>query len=400
MLKTKMIDIALKNVFRQKVRSALTIVGIAMGIGLIITLGSIGEGLNLQIQESFGDLAGVIDVRYAGDDDGITEDIIEDISLIGGVKSVVAIGEYRITRGGRGGMMMPRVMGAPMGGAGRTTATTMSFTAIDPEEIDSLIGESIIAQEGRKLDGSDDGAHVVLLGYAIANEQALNLDDEIEYERTQDDITTIYYFEVVGILEETGDSTVDQATYVPLKTMQKIEDDDTIQQLKVRLSSIDEAEAITAEINDLSDEIRATSPLAMVRRLEETLGTITMAVYGIGAVSIIVGGIGIMNTMIMSVMERRREIGVMKAIGATTNNILIQVLEESAVLSMIGGIFGFMMGYIAGDIIASNTTFTPVMSKEIVIIGFAFSLLLGMGAGLYPAWSASRLDPIKVLRYE
>ena len=102
----------------------------------------------------------------------------------------------------------------------------------------------------------------------------------------------------------------------------------------------------------------------------------------------------------MSVMERRREIGVMKAIGATTGNILTQVLQESAVLSLLGGFIGLLLGYASMSLVNSYTGFVTVLTPELISIGFGFSLFLGMGAGLYPAWAASQLDPIEVLRYE
>jgi len=102
----------------------------------------------------------------------------------------------------------------------------------------------------------------------------------------------------------------------------------------------------------------------------------------------------------MSVMERRREIGVMKAIGATTKDILTQVLEESAVLSLIGGFCGLLLGYFATFLVNTYTSFVTILGFELIALGFLFSLILGMGAGLYPAWAASQLDPIEVLRYE
>jgi len=393
-----MLDIALKNVFRQKVRSSLTVLGIALGIGLILALGSIGEGLNKQISESFGDVAGVIDVRAQDSDEGIDDDIIEDIRYIEGVEEVIPIGEYRITRGGRGfGGMMIR-----FGGGGHSAGGgSLTFTGIFPEDQDYLIGENIIADEGRKLDDSDDGSFVVLLGSSTAESQFLNLGDEIEYEREdEDDETESFYFEVVGILEETGDSDIDGAAYVPLRTMQELEDDYTITQLKVKIDDIENVERITDEINDYSDEIMAFSFLSMVRQMESSLATIQLAVFGIAAISLIVGGIGIMNTMIMSVMERRREIGIMKAIGATTRMILTQVLQESAFLSLIGGFIGLILGYGSTSLITQYTSFTTIMTPDLIIIGLGFSLVLGMGAGLYPAWAASKLDPIEVLRYE
>lgn len=398
-----MLDIAFKNVFRQKTRSFLTMLGIAMGIGLIIALGSIGEGLNNQIQESFGNMAGVIEVSANDNSEGISDDVIEGIKDIEGVTDVVPVGEYRISRGGmRFGGMMGRVMGSP--GA----SSMMTFTALDPNDLDYLIGEEITVDEGRKIDDSDDGDYVVLLGSSIAESQYLNIGDEIEYEwqdedddgNDTDDDEVTYYFEVVGILEETGDSSIDSAAYVPLKTMQELEDDETIVSLKVKINSVENVETITDEINDYSDEVRAMSMLTMVRQMESTLGTITMAVYGIGAISVLVGGIGIMNTMIMSVMERRREIGVMKAIGATTTMILKQVLQESALLSVVGGFAGLTLGYFATDMITRYTSFTTIMTPNLVAMGMGFALILGIGAGLYPAWAASRLDPIEVLRYE
>lgn len=390
-----MIDVALRNVFRQRVRSSLTILGIALGIGLILALGAIGEGLNHQIRESFGDIAGVIEVRanFENNDEGISDDVIEGIRDIEGVEEVIPVGEYRISRGSRGmGGMMGRIMG---GGGG-----SLTFTGIFPEDQDYLIGEQIIAEDGRKLEESDDGGYVVVLGSTTAENQILNVGDEIEYQRREDDVTESYYFEVIGILEETGDDSIDDAAFVPLRTMQELEDDERIDSLKVKISNVELVEDITQNINDYSDEVMAFSALSMVRTLEGTLSTLQLAVYGIGAISLLVGGIGVMNTMIMSVMERRREIGVMKAVGATTITILVQVLEESAFLSLIGGFIGLALGYGSTMVITQYTTFTTIMTPGLVALGLGFSLVLGMGAGLYPAWSASQLDPIEVLRYE
>ncbi|OYT26079.1 MAG: hypothetical protein B6U97_04475 [Candidatus Altiarchaeales archaeon ex4484_96] len=390
-----MIDVALSNVFRQKIRSFLTTLGIAIGIGLILSLGAIGEGLNHQIEQQFGDIAGVIDVSYTGDDDeGIEDDLIEEITGIQGVASVVPITEYRISQAMRGGGGFMSMRGG-FGGM-------LSFTGVYPEDLKYMVGENIIAEDGRKIEESDSGDYVVLLGASLAESQDLNVGDEIEYERSEDDdeSTESFYFEVVGVLEETGDSEVDDVAFVPLETMQELEDDYSIERLKVKLSDVDLVEQVTDELNEYSDDLRAFSPLEVVRSLQETLGTLQMAVYGIGAISILVGGIGIINTMIMSVMERKREIGIMKAIGATTTNILVQVLEESAFLSLIGGTIGLALGYGACSLITKYTSFNTIITMELVAIAVVFSLILGIGAGLYPAWSASRLDPIEVLRYE
>jgi putative ABC transport system permease protein len=395
-----MLDIALKNVFRQKIRSALTIIGIALGIGLILGLGAIGEGLNKQVAESVANTAAVVNVRAADESVGITSDVIDGIKDIIGVESVVPVGSYRITRGSRGGFGGRMIGFSPLGGGDRGGGS-LTFTGINPSDQDYLIGDQIIASDGRKLDDSDDGKNVVLLGATIATSQNLNVGDEIEYQRDKNGTTESFFFEVVGILETTGQSSVDGAAYVPLKTMQDIEDTDKIDSLIVKVSDVGLTEGVTQDINNqFSDDVNAFSSLTIVRQIQSTLDTIQLAVYGIGAISVIVGGIGIMNTMIMSVMERRREIGIMKAIGATTITILTQVLQESAFLSLIGGLVGLMLGYISTILISQFTTFSTVLTPDLIVIGLGFSLVLGMGAGLYPAWSASQLDPIEVLRYE
>ncbi len=391
-----MLDIALKNVFRQKVRSILTIAGIAMGIGLVLALGSIGEGLNQQMAQQFGNVGAVIDVRDESDNSvGISQDVIDELQSWPEIESVVPIGTYRITRGFRGGEFGGRMM---FGGGGPSSSLT--FTGINPDDQDYMIGEDINTYEGRKLDSSDDGSTVVLLGHSTSENQNLNVGDEIEYQRRTNQTTESFYFSVVGIIEETGDTNIDSAAYVPLKTMHEIEDDDRITALKVKVTDVNIVENVSQKINDQVEDVRASSFLTMVRQIQSSLETVQLAVYGIGAVSIIVGGLGIMNTMIMSVMERRREIGVMKAIGATTTMILTQVLQESAILSLIGGIVGLTLGCLSMTLIIQYTSFSPVMTPQLMAIGLGFSIFLGMGAGLYPAWSASQLDPIEVLRYE
>jgi putative ABC transport system permease protein len=396
-----MLDIAVKNVIRQRTRSLLTIAGIAMGIGLILALGSIGEGLTEQISASFGTVAAVIDVSDSSDNNvGISQDVIDELKSWPTIESVFPVSTYRITKGTKG--MRGGFGGPPGGGPGGMggSSSEMTFTAINPEDQDYIFGEKIDAYEGRRLDSSDDGTTVVLLGYSLAKNQSLNVGDEIAYERTTNSTTDSYYFQVMGILEETSDTTIDGAAYVPLKTMQEVEDDDRITALKVKVSDVNRVENVTQKINLQIEDVRAQSMLTMVRQMQSTLETVQMAVYGIAGVSLLVGGLGVMNTMIMSVMERRREIGVMKAIGATTTTILVQVIQESAILSLIGGMSGLGLGYLSMTLVKTYSTFTPLMSLNLIVIGLGFSIILGLGAGLYPAWSASQLDPIKVLRYE
>ncbi|MBN2517787.1 MAG: ABC transporter permease [Candidatus Altiarchaeota archaeon] len=401
--------IAVRNIRRHKSRSFLTILGIAVGIGLVLSLGAITEGLSAQMEEQFEDMAAIVNVNAIDDDEGISEDIIESIRSLPGVKSAIPTSNYRITRGlggrdisgigGRGfggGVMMP-------GGPGGRMFTSLSFTGIDPADIDSLVGEEIVATDGRRLDDSDSGETVVLLGYSIAINQNLNVGDEIEYaqEIEGSEETESYFFDVVGILEETGEDDIDGAAYVPLATMQSIEDEDTIRSLIVKAEDISNVEALTEDINNqFEDDVSARSFVTMLRQIESSLANMQIALLGIGAVAVLVGGIGITNTMIMSVMERRRDMGIMKAIGATRGTILNQVLQEAVIMSLIGGITGLIIAYIGLDIMPAITNFSGIITPELVIFGMGFAIVLGVGAGIYPALKASKLDPIEVLRYE
>jgi putative ABC transport system permease protein len=403
--------IAVRNIRRHKSRSFLTILGIAVGIGLVLSLGSITEGLSAQIEQQFQNMAAIVNVNAVDDDEGISDDDIEGIGDLPGVQDVIPTANYRISRSlagrelsgmaGRGFRTGGDFTSGPPGFGGGGFSQ-VSFTGVNPEDLDALVGEEIVAVEGRKLEESDAGAAVVLLGYSTASSQDLNLGDEIEYEREIEDTdeTETYIFEVVGVLEETGQNDIDGATYVPLSTMQDIEDDDVITSLIVKVADIATVESVTGLINDEFEDVSARSFVTMIRQIESSLASMQIALLGIGAVAVLVGGIGITNTMIMSVMERRRDMGIMKAIGATRRMILAQVLQEAVILSLIGGVSGLIIAYLGVSILPALIGFNGVLTLGLAVFGMIFALILGIGSGIYPALKASKLDPIEVLRYE
>ena len=140
----------------------------------------------------------------------------------------------------------------------------------------------------------------------------------------------------------------------------------------------------------------------MARQMEELVDQMRFYTTGLGAIAAVVGGLGVMNTMIMSVMERRKEIGLMKAIGATNSLIIRQVLAESAILSLMGGIVGLLLGLLGaiGIGMVLGGMFSAIVTPGLAATGIGFALLLGFLGGLYPAKQATTLDPVETLRYE
>jgi putative ABC transport system permease protein len=134
--------------------------------------------------------------------------------------------------------------------------------------------------------------------------------------------------------------------------------------------------------------------------MSEVIGTLTLFLGAIAAISLLVGGIGVMNIMLVSVLERTREIGIRKALGARERDIWIQFLMEAAFLTFAGGIIGVILGWVVSYIITSMGVITTVVSADIVILAVSVSVGIGLFFGFYPAWNASRLNPIEALRFE
>ena len=152
--------------------------------------------------------------------------------------------------------------------------------------------------------------------------------------------------------------------------------------------------------NKTTDLYKATNSASMLESINQVLGIFTTFLSAVAAISLLVGGIGVMNIMLVSVTERTKEIGIRKAIGATTNAILLQFLTESVILSLIGGIIGMILGIVSAQIIGSFADIIPSVSILVVLEVILFSSAVGIFFGIYPAKKAAKLNPIDALRYE
>lgn len=223
-------------------------------------------------------------------------------------------------------------------------------------------------------------------------------------------------FEVIGVFQEKGATGVgrnkDEQVWIPLSTSQwRVFGSDRINNIQVKIASENLMTAAMAEIEavirrehrlrpDTESDFRIDAATTYLEVIQESRETFTMLLAGIAAVSLVVGGIGIMNIMLVSVTERTREIGIRKAIGATSGSVQLQFLIEAVVLSCLGGAFGIALAWVASEQLTESFGWTMVIPPDAVIMSFGFAALIGIVFGFYPAVRASRLDPIEALRFE
>ena len=375
-----MIDLAFKNILRTKTRTGLTVFGVLIGITAIVALGSISEGINTMINEELEFLGGTIMVTseegggfmmgFGGSE--ITPEQIDELESFSGVKEVVpltfAIGEMAAMQG-------PEYM----------------IIGVDPAKQEFYVGKGIELDSGRELES--DNEFSVMLGYKYAEDHDLEVGDTLEFEEED--------FEVIGIFEENIEQ-VDEIIVMPLGTMMDVYDMDSYGAAYVVPDNVGKIESLAEEIEEDFDDLSAQTQAEIAKQAAQIVDTIRVFTLGMAGISAVVGGLGVMNTMIMSIMERRREIGIMKSIGATNRFILTQILLESIMITLIGGILGVLIGslgsyslrFVAGGLAQARVTF------DLVFWSLIFTTFLGLFGGFYPAWKAAKLDPIEAIRYE
>lgn len=399
---------AFESLAANKVRSALTILGIVIGVGAVIALVSIGRGAENTITgsiEGFGTnllfvfRGGSEDVRNPkpitlGDAEAIA-DPFQAPSVVG--VAPVLTGSARLTA------------------SGESTSTTLYGATPDYAQV-----RNINVVEGNFIDESHilGRSSVVVLGPDTA-ENLFGRREGLVGETVRIEGQP---FRVIGILESRGGSAFsneDDQALIPLTTSQV---------RLLRRSANDRVDVIFAQAISPQAVSQAAEEISQVLRTRHrteigaddftilsqqdfvaTAGTITnvLTIFlgGIAAISLLVGGIGIMNIMLVSVTERTREIGLRKAVGAKKIDILIQFLAESSVLSMVGGVIGIMLGwgisYIVGQIAAANdAAINPSLSLDTILLATLFSTAVGLFFGIYPANRAANLEPVEALRYE
>jgi len=399
------LKLGLNNLKRRKLRSWLTMIGIFIGIAAVVSLISLGQGLQDTINEQFEQLGRdkiIIQPKTLGPPGSATSRELkltnEDIKLIENVRGVdEVIG------------MLTKVGAVKFG----DETEVVYIFGINPKE-QEILGDvqSYTAIEGRMLKQGDKYKAVVGNNHAFGDlwEKPVKLRSNIEISKQE--------FKVVGILKKIGNPYDDGSVSIPKEIMRDLlelgnEESQILVKTEEGFDPAKVADEIERKLRKSKGEKEGqeTFSIQTSEQLLETFGNIFAVVQGvlvgIAAISLLVGGVGIMNTMYTSVLERTKEIGTMKAIGATNNQILLLFLFESGLLGLVGGAIGVGIGIglaWGAEIIAAqalgNDLLKASLNPMIMVGALVFSFVVGAIAGVLPARQAARLKPVDALRYE
>ena len=270
------------------------------------------------------------------------------------------------------------------------------------------INEADELLEGRELMRSDKA--VVILGYKLAypfdgEEKYFDVGDRIKLTTMVDKNEKTLSLRVLGILEEAGSSIGpgggDEGFLIPLRTYEQFfETGGEYTTIQVKAEDPDTTNQLSAEIEDALEDVSVITSEVAMEMVNSIIGTIEAVLGGIAGISLMVAGVGIINTMTVSVMERTREIGVLKAIGARSSDVLMMFLTEAVLTGITGGTIGAVFGFILSKVVGNYVGVTSEVSLNLGVIALFFAVITCVVSGLYPAWRASNLHPVEALRSE
>ncbi|ADL53141.1 ABC transporter permease [Clostridium cellulovorans] len=385
-----LIKTALSSMSAHKLRVFLTMIGIIIGISSVVTILSIGNGLKAELNSTVEDsAANSYSIQFMPDNSTMDSRIAEPFDK-NDVYSVEAIDGVEKVETNSGGMLNVNVSNIEF-----FSSTTMGI--IYPYK-----NETIKLLYGRNFNEGEEDQNLVILSQEVAE----GLFDELEEGIGRAVTINNTNFEVIGIQEKsTGFSLLGPKDYIQEQSYESITDNSYISNFKVTVDIkadkdqvLDEVTTILKENhNDLAGKYEVADPQAITKALEKVIGGITTFIAVVSGISLFVGGIGVMNIMYVSVTERKREIGIRRAIGAKPRSIMLQFLIEAIFVTGSGGLIGILFGYLFGKIAGAFLPFPPVMTVGSFLGATICSVTVGIIFGIVPAIKASKLDPIKAI---
>ena len=392
------------SLIANKMRSILTMLGIIIGVAAVIALVSIGNGVKQDIQNSISSLGSNLLMVMPGaprtpgvrPSQGSMKSLkVSDYQAISKLDGVKAASPYTANS-------YVTIYQS------KNWTTTVSGVSSNFQDVNNWT-----MAEGRFISSKnvENRERVAVVGQTVVKNLFAG-DDPVGKEIRVKNIP----FRVIGVLNSKGNGTMgndqDDVIFIPYTTaMERVEGVDYLRMVYVVASDDNGIDRLQSDIENLLrvrhsikdtnlDDFNIQNMKSIMETMEQTTGTLTLFLGAVAAISLVVGGIGIMNIMLVSVTERTREIGIRKALGATYFVIVTQFLIEAVVISLMGGLIGIALGIGASKLIGLASGMSTVISVPTIVLSFAFSMAIGLVFGIYPARKAAKLNPIDALHYE
>ena len=423
------VKLAFQALLANKMRALLTMLGIIIGIGAVIAIMTVSSSLTNSISDSFQEMgannitvglkqtSSTTETRSNGlkfgaanrnsmveKEDLITDDMLSELKTEFSDKiDAIAISE---------------TVASGTVHDGSNTAN-ISISGINSEYFSS---DDVTLLAGRRLTSNDNTGKkkVIMISDKVVDQIFDGDSQKALSQKIQVEIDGVYYqYYVVGVYKyesnnsfsSSSDEDITTTAYIPILTGKaQTHSDEGYQQFTVvTKSGIDSVSTFATQIENFfapyysSNEdykVSTTTMESMTESMSDMIGTVSIAISFIAGISLLVGGIGVMNIMLVSITERTREIGTRKALGAKNSSIRFQFIIESMILCLIGGVLGILVGFLLGAIAASILGYSAAVPVAAIIVAVGFSMVIGIFFGYYPANKAARMDPIEALRYE